>query len=92
VDALDLIISGVGGAAPVEGSGWICGKLFHFSARGSGWTLDVTDGPDFQIVWTYGEPYGRAFDASYMDVVTALRLIQIAAERYVEEQTRPAAP
>lgn len=94
-----LEVTRLGGFAPVEAEGTLCGKPFYFRARGNRWTFALASGPQSDPVdvlcqngaggflrqGTVGEPDTHA--AGYMAPTEAMLLIQQCAREYLQCQT-----
>lgn len=72
----------LGGMCPVQGGGEIDGAEFYFRARWRHWSFTV--GPDDAPLFDVEEEWGDGpYDAGYMDLDEAERLIQRCADEYL---------
>lgn len=70
------------GVCPVQGGGEIDGAEFYFRARGRHWSFTV--GPDDAPLFDVEEEWGDGpYDAGYMDLEEAERLIQRCADEFL---------
>ncbi|TDT87333.1 hypothetical protein DFO45_5007 [Azorhizobium sp. AG788] len=77
-----LELDWLGGSCPVEAEGTYRGRRLHFRARGSSWSLDLTD-PASGEVWCHEEEYGAGpFDAGYMPLEDARASIRKAVAMF----------
>ena len=91
--ALDIVITGIYGTAPVQAEGTVNGHPFFFRSRGSRWSLEVSPSPDRHFdasAWRYVENYAPWPDAGYMPEQEVRGKIIQALTRWFE-QTRPIA-
>jgi hypothetical protein len=82
----DVIITNKGGSCPYQAEGTILGRKFYFRARGNQWSFSVspTD-PVASPIYHVSEPWGETeFAAGYMNDDQAVKLIRLAAARYVD--------
>lgn len=75
----------LGGVTPVQGFGDVDGDEFYFRARGEHWSFEVDEaGPRHRLI---EERWGNGpFDAGYMPLREADRILERCLMRYLEEQ------
>ncbi len=84
-----LVITSIGGHAPVQAEGLVDGKPFYFRARWNEWRLSIGGEPVMDPEWTYSDEFGDTMAAaSWMEENEALELIKGAIAIYRTEMGR----
>lgn len=68
------------GICPVEGVGFVQGYRWYFRARGSRWTLEIQDHPEF----SFKDQYGVWPSAGYMPYEDAWNFIMQSLEKFIK--------